>query len=210
MKFLTSVILLIFATKSKASLYVEPYLGYQALTTNFTFGNGSAAGAGAAAAGALLDGQSLRLVNTGAVGGLRLGYKFTILYAALDYSTGTLNYTVTAPTVAGVSLSTSPGSAKHSMLGLTFGVALPLIRPYLGYIYDDQMVEGSSTTYGNGFKAGLGFSFLPIVEFALEYQAITHTKNTSSGTTVTYASDQVYKSAKSSGFQFTLSAPFSF
>jgi len=203
------VVAIFFTTVSKASLYLEPYLGYQMLNTDFTYGTGSAQGT-PAAAGALLDGQVLKLVNTGVVGGLRLGYKFTLFYAALDYSTGTLNYTVNAPTIAGVSISTTPGSVKHAMLGLTAGFKLPIVRPYVGYIYEDQMVGSTSTTFGNGLKAGISFSLVPVVEVGLEYQTITHTKNVSGGTTTNFDATQTYKSAKTSGLQVTLSAPLSF
>ncbi len=188
----------VFATQARAGIMVEPYLGYNLLTSDFTFGSGAGA----------FDGQSLKIDNTGLSYGLRLGVTVPLLFAAIDYSSGSLSSSVKEKP-AGATISTSSSTATS--LGATVGVNLPILRPYIGYIFDDQLKSDTSTIYGSGFKVGVGLTVFPLVKLNAEYVTRTWTKSkSSSGTEETFGSSATYKSAKGSGFFINASIPLSF
>ncbi|HRK06778.1 MAG TPA: hypothetical protein PLZ57_03325 [Pseudobdellovibrionaceae bacterium] len=187
-----------FATNARAGIMVEPYLGYNLLVSDFTFG---------AAAGPF-NGQSLKIDNTGLGYGLRVGYTVPFLFAALDYSSGSLASSVKEKP-AGSTISTSSSTATS--LGATVGVNLPIIRPYIGYIFDDQVKSDTSTIYGTGFKVGVGLTVFPMVKLNAEYVTRTWTKSKgSSGTEESFGDAATYKSGKGSGFFINASIPLSF
>ena len=188
----------IFTTHARAGIMVEPYVGYNLLVADYTFG--SAAGS--------LNGQGLKLDNTGLGYGLRLGVTIPLFFAAIDYSSTSLSTSVKEKP-AGSTISTSAFTA--SSLGATVGVNLPIIRPYVGYIFDDQAKGDSSTLIGTGIKVGVGLTVFPMVKLNAEYVTRTWTKSKSSnGSEETFGSSAFYSSAKGSGFFINASIPLSF
>ena len=126
-----------FLSTARAGILLEPYLGYNTLITDVVFG---------AAAGAV-DGMSLKLGETGAGFGLRAGYSGALMFAALDYSTTKLSSTVKEkPEIADIDVS----SSTMDSLGVTVGLDLPILRPYVGYIFDDKVKDGDSVVSGTG------------------------------------------------------------
>jgi hypothetical protein len=187
-----------FLNKAQAGIMVEPYVGYNLLVSDFTFGSASG----------VLNGQSVKLDDTGLGYGLRLGVTVPLFFAALDYSMANLSSSVKEKP-AGSSVSTE--SSATSSLGATVGVNLPIIRPYIGYIFDDQAKSDSATVYGTGFKVGVGLSIFPMVKLNAEYVTRTWTKSkSSSGTEENFGDSAIYKSVKGSGFFINASVPLSF
>lgn len=186
------------STRAEAGILVEPFLGYQVMMSDVKFG----AGAGA------LDGQSVKVDGTGLGYGLRAGVTLPMLFAAVDYSMANLSSSLKeAP--AGFTLSGS--SQARTTLGLTAGIDLPLLRPYVGYIFDDQSKDDTSTMSGSGFKLGVGLTVFPMIKLNAEYQMVTYTKSKdSSGTETTFGGSESISSASASGFFLNLSAPFDF
>ena len=187
-----------FAVPARAGILIEPYVGYNLLASTMTFGAG---------AGGALDGQSVKLSDTGLGYGLRLGYSLPMVFFAADYSMSNLSSSVTEkPAGSTVTTEASTGTS----LGVTVGLDLPLLRPYVGYILDDQVKNDSATTSGSGFKAGIGISMLPLIRVNLEYLTRTWTKSkSSSGVEESFGSAATYKSVSDSGLFLNLSIPFS-
>ena len=75
-----------FAVPARAGILIEPYVGYNLLASTMTFGAG---------AGGALDGQSVKLSDTGLGYGLRLGYSLPMVFFAADYSMSNLSSSVT-------------------------------------------------------------------------------------------------------------------
>lgn len=187
-----------FEAPASASILIEPYVGYNLLSSTITFGTG---------AGAALDGQSVKLSDTGPGYGLRLGYSLPLVFFAADYSMVNLSSSVTEKP-AGSTVTTEPSTGVS--LGVTVGLDLPLLRPYVGYILDDQVKNDSATTYGSGFKAGIGISMLPLIRVNLEYLTRTWTKSkSSSGVEESFSSAATYSSVSGSGLFLNVSVPFS-
>ncbi|MBX9767198.1 MAG: hypothetical protein K2X47_08005, partial [Bdellovibrionales bacterium] len=181
-----------FSATAKAGILLEPYVGYQSLLTTVNLG-------GAA------SGLSFKLDGSGAAFGARVGATISKVFIALDYSTGTLA-TAVKDLPAGVSF--ADGNQTRTSIGATAGVDLMLIRPYLGYIFDDQF-KGADTLVGTGFKVGLGFSVAPKVRLNLEYHTASSTKlKDSDGSEITFSDSALFKSVTTSGFFAGISLPF--
>lgn len=127
MRIVLAALALVFVVHSRAEagILVEPYLGYQMMLTDIKLG----AGAGS------LNGQSVKIDGSGVGYGLRAGITLPMIFAAVDYSMASLSSSIKeAP--AGFTVST--GTTARTSIGLTAGLSLPMVRPYVGYIFDDQ------------------------------------------------------------------------
>jgi hypothetical protein len=182
-------------TRAEAGVLIEPYIGYQATLTDIKFG----AGAGA------LDGQSLKVDGAGVGFGLRAGFALPLVFVALDYSMVTLKPTIKEKPAA---WTTPLGDQSRTSLGVTAGLDFPIVRPYVGFIFDDQAKDDTSTNMGSGFKIGIGFSLVPKLKLNAEYQSVTYTKaKSTSGTETTFNATQSISSITASGFFINLSIP---
>lgn len=187
-----------FQIKSQAGILLEPYVGYNALVSDYAFGSGAG----------VLNGQSFKLDSTGLGYGARLGYSFAMVFVAFDYSSTTLKSTVkTQPT--GATITVTGDDTPTEMAGVV-GANFGFLRPFVGYVFDVQSKNSNTTTFGNGYKAGLGFSLLPKVKLNLEYKMFTFTKSKTGSTETTFGASQTYKSVTSSGFFVNVSFPFMF
>ncbi len=187
-----------FNIRAEAGILIEPYLGYQMLLTDIKLG----AGAGA------LDGQSVKVDDSGIGYGLRAGITLPMLFAAVDYSMASLSSSA-KEVPAGLTLTT--GSSTRTSLGVTAGLSLPMVRPYVGYIFDDQNKDDDSTSSGSGFKIGVGLTVFPMIKLNAEYQMVNYTKSKdSAGAETTYGGSEVFNTVSSSGFFVNLSVPLDF
>lgn len=186
------------ASVSNAGVLLEPYVGYQSIAAKVQFGSGVPA----------LDGQSMVVGGTGPGFGLRLGFSLPMVFVAADYMQSNQEGKVQEqPSGATI----TAGKRTESQLGATVGLNLPMLRPYVGYIFDDQSKGDTSTWFGNGFKVGVGFKFLPKIAINLEYQSVAFTKEKdTAGTETTYSSSTTFKSITSSGFMLGVSLPLDF
>lgn len=197
-RILAACLFVLLGHNAKAGILVEPYLGYHLSAADLTLGDGSGA----------FSGQSVKYDLTGLGYGLRLGYEIPLLFFAVDYSLATLSSSIKEQP-AGLGLTTSNQSSTS--LGLTVGANFPLVRPYVGYIFDDQAKDDSSTLVGSGFKLGVGLGVFPMVKINAEYQMRTWTKSkSSSGTEETFGQSGTIKSLSGSGFFVNVSVPLSF
>jgi hypothetical protein len=188
-------LVLIFQPKAEAGVLIEPYLGYQSLLSTVTLGT----------AAAPLDGQSIKANSTGIGFGLRAGYAMSMVFVAVDY--GSANLTSTVKEQPAILNQTFPDSVRTS-LGVTAGLDFPMVRPYLGYIFDDQNKDSNGTNFGSGIKVGIGFTIIPKLKLNAEYQSLTYTKSkSSSGTETTFSSSGAISSMTASGFFVNLSVP---
>jgi opacity protein-like surface antigen len=150
-----------FTSLAHASLMIEPYIGYQMGSLN------------AVNIAAPADSTTGSLNGT-AFGG-RLGFRFFIPWIALDYQhlSGKMK-----PNNSLLNTST----ATQSSLGAVVGVDLPLIRVWGGYGFTNDLsakddVTGVTDKYkGSYTKAGVGFTFLPLVSLNVEYQINDYSK----------------------------------
>lgn len=199
MKLLLSLIMLIGLSVSNANagVLLEPYLGYQSTVTTLALG-----GAAAPATG------DIKIDNSGLTFGARLGYQFSMVFAAVDYSTGTLKGSLKEQPV-GANMTTEDQSITN--LGVTVGADFMMIRPYLGYIFDAQSKGSNTTTMGTAMKLGVGLGFIPKVKINLEYLMSTFTKSKdSAGNESTFSDSGFFKSASGAGFFLGVSLPFMF
>lgn len=158
---------------AQASLMIEPYIGYELGSVkedNVTTPANSTTGS----------------LNGTAIGG-RLGYRFLMPWIALDYKylNGKLK-----PNNSAVNDQT----ATQSSLGAVVGIDLPvLLRVWAGYGFMDDMslkdsVSGNTDKLkGSYTKAGLGFTFLPLVSLNVEYQQNNYTKLNGGDIKTTYS-----------------------
>ena len=181
--------------RAEAGVLIEPYVGYQALVTESPLGSGAST----------FEGQSISLDDSGIGFGARVGFTSPMFFAAVDYSSANLKSKLKSQP-EGLGFTTE--DQTRTSLGATIGLNFPVLRPYVGYIFDDQIKEGSDVRYGTGFKLGIGFTILPKLKLNAEYQMATYTKvKDSSGTESTFGSNQFFKSVKASGFFVNLSLP---
>lgn len=176
---------------ANASFMIEPYLGYASMSFKSTFN---------ATNGGIENSDT----GTGTLYGLRLGYQLLIPYVALDYT----GLSGTCKTGAG------SASCSGTQLGIVAGASLPLIRPYAGYGFSNEIkingVNGSDsqTWKGTYTKLGLGLGFIPIITVNLEYLMNNFSKYESGSLS---GSTGDYFSSKSSNFIYlTVSYPISF
>ena len=190
---------LFLAPTAKAGVLLEPFLGYNLFVQEATTGDGAAP---------IPSGQSIKIDAKGIGFGLRLGYGFKPVFAAFEYSTATLASSLKeAP--AGIPF--NPSDVTATTMGVVVGADLMVVRPYVGYIFDDQSKDSNSTMHGNGYKLGVGFGFFPKVKINLEYHIRTFTKEKDdSGTETAYEQSGVISSVKATGFTIGVSVPFEF
>ena len=136
---------------SRASVLIEPYLGY---------GTGSHA----------IANQSDSM--SGAVFGARLGLNYFGLMGGLGYMTGSWSDSAT-------SKNTIVPSDFGIFVGYNFPVLLRVYGTY-GFSsarkYSNSGTSGSGNFTGSDVKLGIGFSVLPLLSINLEYIAGTFTK----------------------------------
>jgi hypothetical protein len=181
--------------KAEAGVLIEPYVGYQSMLTTVTLGT----------AATPFDGQSIKLNGSGIGFGLRAGYAMSMLFVAADYSSANLTTSV-KELPAG--LTSTFGDITRTSLGVTAGLDFPMVRPYLGYVFDDQSKDSTTTNMGSGFKVGIGFTIIPKLKLNAEYQTLTYTKaKSSSGTETTFSSSNSISAMTASGFFVNLSVP---
>lgn len=144
---------------AKASILVEPYVGYLMGSTKNI---------------------SPAFDISSAVGGARLAYEFPVVFVGLDYST------MLGGTGKSGSLSVD---VTGSDLFVEVGARVPLVRAYLGFgITHDLSLATTSTVKlegGSAVKLGVGTTILPAVAINLEYFIETYDKinGASAGTT---------------------------
>lgn len=201
MKLILVAFLLFFSVQAKAGILVEPYLGYQAMLTELTFGAGTPGGPA-------FEGLGFKVDGTGMGFGIRAGYALPLIFAAIDYSSASLKG-VPKNVPAGPTI--TENTQARTSLGVTVGASLPMLRPYVGYIFNDQGKDDIQSLTGSGFKVGIGFSFIPKISLNAEYQTLTYTKyQLTGGTETSTGSSAHYKEVKTSGFGVNLSVPFEF
>ena len=147
---------------AKADVLLEPYAGYEVGTLNMTYGSG---------AGVTNSGQSFQNSQTGFDLGLRLGYEFPLIFAALDgmYTTGNVG------SGSGTG-SFSSSSMTRTSVFIDAGVHILFIRGYVGYGFVDNTAistTNSPSFTGNAIKLGVSFTGIPFVDINVEY--IMHT-----------------------------------
>lgn len=171
MKKIFAIFAVLFGISSlaQAGILVEPYLGYQMGDMKYTWDS----------AVTPYGGTSNTDKLSGTAFGLRLGYKFLLPWVALDYTgtTGSMKGDVLPDT-----------DYTGTSLGVTAGVDLPIVHPYAGYGFSNQLtIKGTSSSTefkykGTYLKAGVGLGFIPFVDVKLEYQMNTFDKvDTGSG-----------------------------
>lgn len=186
------------ASRASAGLLLEPYVGYQTLLFDATFGD----------AVGPFTGQGLKVDGSGLGFGIRAGYGLANIFFALDYSSVNLKGTIKEQPAGG---NLTASDLTLTALGLTAGASLGIVRPYLGYILDNQSKSSTSTTYGTSIKIGVGFSLMPKLTLNAEYYTANFTKSrSSSGVESTFGQTETFKTFKASGFGLNLSAPFEF
>ena len=164
---------------AKASILLEPYLGYELGKHDSPASNSS------------FDFSS-------AVLGARLAYEFPVVFVGVDYMTP----------LGGTAKQTSGGSTSYDVTGSALyaevGFQLPLIRGYLGYglLHDETFKNGASTKFdgGTAVKVGIGTTILPAVAINLEYLNSTYEK--ANGNTLS-------SNDKDNYYMLSVSLPFS-
>ncbi len=169
------------ATPAKATILLEPYLGYQIGT--YTSGSNS---------------PSIDL--TGVPVGVRLAYEFPVIFVGVDYDTlvsGTAKQNNTSVDLSG------------SNFMVEVGAQLPLVRAYVGYAISHDLTfknSPASAKYEGGadFKLGIGTTIVPMLAINLEYLNSTYDKVNGNSFPAGVASD------KSNIYRLTVSVPFTF
>lgn len=183
---LLAVLALSLAPKqARAGLLLEPYLGY---------GQGSAKAESSAIG-------NLSFKNDGVVIGARIAYTLPLLFwFGVDYAMQNGKFKPDAG---------ADGDWKSSDLYAVAGVDFPiLVRGWVGYgLMNDTTISfangDSKIKGGTNLKAGLGFTFLPMLSVNVElYQKNNATLDSIIGQTVPF------DSYKDSGFALSVSLPF--
>ena len=160
----TLALLIVLTSNAFAGVLIEPYLGYMMTKTTGKIEN----------YGTKMDVVNDGDINRGSAFGARLGYGRRPPAPAPHYmGTGQMkNHDV---------------KTKVSNLGVTAMVGIPFIRAWVGYIvssqYDVSFVDSTNQTVkgkekGSGYKAGFGFSPLPLLSFNVEWIATHYDKET--------------------------------
>ena len=139
----------VFGSQALAGFMVEPYLGYE----TGTFSTGS-------------SGATNSDTTKGLVPGVRLGFSApAIFWIALDESLE-----------SGGKISSTPNELDYDRnnLFLDVGADLVLIRLWGGYGFSNSLStksNGATSNFSGGtmLKAGIGFTFLPLVSLNFEY-----------------------------------------
>jgi hypothetical protein len=193
MKTLLLICTLLSSVVSQAGILVEPYLGYV---------DGKSEGTYTPAIAALIGQPGGSSKESGTMMGLRLGYKYMIAWGALDFATGSLKSKD----------DTSTDDLTPTQLGATFGVELPLIRGFVGYIFDNKAKfkqdTGDIDVSGTAIKVGAGLKMIPFVAINLEYVINDFKKAKSNGVESNFS--DTYSSFTSNYMMLSASAPFNF
>lgn len=156
-----------FSLSAQAGIMIEPYLGYETGDVKTKLKTG--------------DTREYTDTTAGSALGLRLGYKFLLPWAALDYTMGTGTYKDESSNV-------SPDYSKTSM-GAVVGVDLPIIRAWAGYGFSNEATikytGGDVKLKGTYTKVGVGFTPLPLASLNVEYKINTYTKWETGGASFT-------------------------
>lgn len=152
------------ALKANAQLLLEPNLGFQFGTHDFS----------QTATGEARDGTS-----SGFTMGARIGYKYTMFFGGLDlqYSLPTMvadNASIGGTNVAGSSFPIAEDwGGSLFQFGISAGVDLPIgIRAWLGYYFLGNLTTDdiySSEYSGGAFRLGVGYKVIPLVSLNFEY-----------------------------------------
>jgi hypothetical protein len=156
-----SILTLLFAFSfhvANAGIHIEPYIGYQL----GSYSGDAVAKTSSVDASIEIDGSQSGLAYGG-----KLGWGVLGLSAGLDYMKATIESD-------GDETSTD---YDVSALGAYASFTFPILLSVSGtYFFDYEMVGDSSgtgavntTDSGNGFKVGIGFTFLPLVSINLDY-----------------------------------------
>ena len=190
MKFTQQILLaglaLLFVNVAHAGILIEPHIGYTLGTFESTVTGSSSA---------------TKYDNNNVIFGARLGFKFAILMAGLDYemvSGGKLK-----AQSSGVSDATLATSTPYGFVG----VRLPMVRAWVGYSPADSLtgtVSSVDTKYtGSATKEGVSFTGLPILAINLEY--VMHNYDKQGGNSI---SSVGYSKVVSNVAQLSVSAVF--
>jgi hypothetical protein len=171
----------LFASTSHASIYIEPYVGYE-------FGHLDVDEDVTAPVAISINSN---LTSSGADFGAKLGYSFLLVAVGVDYMGGS-----TSSKYQGTST-----TYTNSDIGAFVNVALPLIKVSATYFFSDQGKTSNGTLKGSGFKIGAGFTGLPFIAINVDYLNIDYTKVT--GSTDTFSSFD----AKRNGVMLSVSLP---
>ena len=203
---------ILFSQMASAGILIEPYAGVSQNT--FTGTDSESLGSGDS------SGKSAPTI----VGG-RLGYKFAMFWAALDYNSATGKFKSSASAADEGNL-----GGEHNMLKsqswLDVGFDFPImLRGWVGMgstntniMIDRDAVSGvwsDFTLKGSSTKVGLGFSGIPFMSINVEYVMTSYSKaDTSSNFAAIEGKDKdisfYFKEFKDNAINITVSAPFDF
>ncbi len=200
--FLTMATLILFCRPSHAGLLLEPFLGYNIGSIEYTVSNTNTA----------LDG-SYEFDLTGTELGGRIGYSFLGLNAGLQYSMG--SYTKSDSTKpAGVAAS-ADDDYDATLMGAFIGFNFPILVRVWGTYYFDYTLEDTNgddkgdEDSGSGIGLGIGFTPIPFLSINLEYRmlSIDEAKDATDGSITRYPSSTVGEIDNNMIF-LSVSAPF--
>jgi hypothetical protein len=130
--------------------FIEPYIGYQMGTMEYSNG---------------VEGKI-----KGTALGLRAGYQMVIPWVALDVQMGKGSISEIIP----------EDDYTYTDVGVTVGASVPFLRPYVGYIPQAKTkLENTAASYdveGTGLKLGLGIKLLPLIDINVEQTNYTFKK----------------------------------
>ncbi len=175
------------ALPAKAGLLLEPYLGYQGGTLKTS----------------ITGGGSEDFNFYGATLGGRVGLTLPLLFFGADYSL-----------VAGgkVTGNGQNADASQSQLFLVGGIAIPLLRAWLGYgLMNDLSAKfsgGEMKFKGDALKLGVGFTGLPFVAINFEYIMNDYKKLSTVGGEGSIGGSNYYSSVKMNSLLVSVSLPF--
>lgn len=133
---------LMFLSKAQAGLYVDPYIGYGWIGLEDDNDDGSDETQG------------------GVFAGGRLGYKFTLFSAGVDFNSG------------------STEDMTRTNTGIFFGVDLPILFRFYGtyLLSSDLDFDGinPSLDFKDGYTLGAGTTILPFISLNLEYTKVAY------------------------------------
>lgn len=192
-----------FSLQAHAGLMIEPYLGYERTASKLTL---------TTAYGASLGTPDFNGTMTGSSYGLRLGYKFTMFWAALDYSGGASKNDVYYS-------GQQDQDITRSSLGAAVGIDIPfLIRFWVGQNFQDEYtakarnaantLDLSDKYKGTSTKLGVGLNFLPIVSINFEYIMRKYTSGSGDSFTGATTYDNSVTANDHSSVLASISVPF--
>jgi Outer membrane protein beta-barrel domain len=183
------------AIPARASILLEPYVGYEMTSFSYT-----------------QSGNDYKLAVNNPNFGLRLGYSALIFWTALDYSTMSGSSSVSSqPSGSNI---TAPNYSR-STLSLDVGVHVPMLRAYAGYAFLNTLTDKTSSpnnTFGGyGLRFGASYTGLPLLAVNLEYWMSTYTTINSGGGDQSIGGSGTSVSKASAGtLLLSVSAPFEF